>query len=212
MKEAFSFINKRYGKYQYELYSFIEGGDGGMEYPLATLITGDRDLNSLVGISVHEFMHSWFHTIIATNESKYHWMDEGFTSFATIEVLQYLISKGLIDRKLPFFPFQDDYDYYTEYMNSYYVEPMITHSDHFNSNYAYGMSAYINGMIFLKQLEYIIGKKSFDEGLIKYFDIWKFKSPKPKDFVRIMEKTSDMELRWYLDYFVNLTGAIDYSN
>jgi hypothetical protein len=211
MKEAYAFINKRYGKYQYKLYNFIEGGDGGMEYPLATLITGDRDLNSLVGISVHEFMHSWFHTIIATNESKYHWMDEGFTSFATIEVLQFLISKGLIDRKLPIFPFQDDYNYYNEYMNSYYVEPMITHSDHFSSNYAYGISAYINGMIFLKQMEYIIGKKSFDEGLIKYFDTWKFKSPKPKDFVRIMEKVSDLELRWYLDYFVNLTRAVDYS-
>lgn len=210
LKEAFHFINKRYGRYQYGIYNFIEAGDGGMEYPLATLITGDRPLNSLVGISVHEFMHSWYHTMIATNESSYPWMDEGFTSFATIEVLQFLISKGLIEREFPDFPFQNDYNMYQEYINSYFYEPMNIHSDHFSTNYAYGVSAYISGMIFLKQLEYIVGKQSFDAGLLKYFDKWKFKSPKPVDFIRVMEKTSDLELRWYLDYFVNRQGAIDF--
>ena len=211
MKEAFSFMNKRYGRYQYDMYNFIEGGDGGMEYPLATLITGNRPLNSLVGISVHEFMHSWYHTMLATNESLYPWMDEGFTSFATIEVLQYLIAKKLIDRELPEFPFQNDYNTYVDFINSYFYEPMNIHADHYSTNYAYGVNAYVGGMIFLKQLEYIIGKESFDKGLLNYFYKWKFKNPRPIDFIRVMEKTSDLELRWYLDYFVNRAGTIDYS-
>ena len=210
MKEAFGFMNKRYGRYPYRNYNFIEGGDGGMEYPLATLITGDRNLNSLVGISVHEFMHAWYHTSIATNESSYPWMDEGFTSFATIEVLQFLASKGLIEREFPDFPYQNDYNVYKEYVNSFFYEPMNIHSDHFSTNYAYSISAYISGMIFLKQLEYIVGKQAFDAGLLQYFIKWKFKSPKPIDVIRVMEKTSDLELKWYLDYFVNRPGAIDY--
>ena len=58
MDEAFSYINAHYGPYPYEQYSFIQGGDGGMEYPMATLITGERNFTSLVGVSVHELMHT----------------------------------------------------------------------------------------------------------------------------------------------------------
>ncbi|MEL6942988.1 MAG: M1 family metallopeptidase, partial [Bacteroidota bacterium] len=54
MDEVFQYANKTYGKYPYEVYSFIQGGDGGMEYPMATLITGERVLPSLVGVSIHE--------------------------------------------------------------------------------------------------------------------------------------------------------------
>lgn len=40
MDKAFDYINKNFGQYDYKQYSFIQGGDGGMEYPMATLITG----------------------------------------------------------------------------------------------------------------------------------------------------------------------------
>lgn len=210
MVEAFKFMNKRYGRYQYGIYNFIEGGDGGMEYPLATLITGKRSVNSLVGISTHEFMHSWYHMQLATNESLYPWMDEGFTSFATIEVLNYLTKKGLIHRKFKDFPFENDYKHYVRYLKSIVNEPMNYHADHYKTNYAYYNVAYTGGLVFLKQLEYIIGKFSFDKGLLLYFDKWKFKHPKPKDFIRVMEKVSDIELDWYLDDFISSNKTIDF--
>jgi len=211
MVEAFKFMNKRYGKYQYGVYNFIEGGDGGMEYPLATLITGKRSVNSLVGISTHEFMHSWYQMQLATNESLYAWMDEGFTSFATVEVLKYLTDKGLINRKFKDFPYMREYKRYVQYMKNYHYEPMNIHADHYETNYAYYSTAYTGGLIFLKQMEYIVGKKSFDRGLLEYFNKWKFKHPKPNDFIRVMEKESDIELDWYLDDFVNSNKYINYA-
>ncbi len=211
LAEAFTFMNNRYGKYPYNNYTFIEGGDGGMEYPMATLITGNRGLNSLVGICTHEFMHSWYQMVLATNESLYPWMDEGFTSFATVEILNFLSKRGLISRKFPQFPFQNDYETLIRYNKSLYREPLSTHADHYNTNYAYWENAYTGGEIFLKQLEYIIGKKSFDKGLLAYFDKWKFKHPNPVDFIRVMEKTSDMELDWYLEYYIYTTKNIDYA-
>ena len=48
-----------------------------MEYPMITLITGERSLRSLVGVTVHEMAHSWFQAMVATNESLHEWMDEG---------------------------------------------------------------------------------------------------------------------------------------
>jgi hypothetical protein len=78
------FIEKKFGKYPYKQYSFIHGGDGGMEYPMATLLAGPG-----LGTAFHEWMHSWFQMILGTDESKYAWMDEGFTSFGESLVTEY---------------------------------------------------------------------------------------------------------------------------
>ncbi|MEO7120563.1 MAG: M1 family metallopeptidase, partial [Ginsengibacter sp.] len=76
------YMEKRFGKYPYPQYSFIQGGDGGMEYPMATLIVGPG-----LGTVFHEWMHSWYQMMLGTNESLYPWMDEGFTSYAEGEVM-----------------------------------------------------------------------------------------------------------------------------
>lgn len=96
MDTALDYAQKHFGEYPYLSYSFIQGGDGGMEYPLATLITGNRPLHSLVGVCLHEWMHSWYQMLLASNESLYPWMDEGFTSYAEDLISNYIKSKGLL--------------------------------------------------------------------------------------------------------------------
>jgi len=83
--KALPFIDKHYGEYPYKQYSFIQGGDGGMEYPMATLLKGAGE-----GVVLHEWMHSWYQMILGTNESLYPWMDEGFTSFAESNVQNFI--------------------------------------------------------------------------------------------------------------------------
>ena len=57
--ELLAFFNKHVvGKYPYKQYSVVQGGDGGMEYAMCTLITGNRINRSLVGVTAHEFAHS----------------------------------------------------------------------------------------------------------------------------------------------------------
>lgn len=210
MDKAFTFINTNYGKYPYEQYTFIQGGDGGMEYPMATFITGERTLGSLVGVSVHELMHSWYQMILGTNESLYPWMDEGFTSFASSEVMNHLKIVKALPGDPSAFPQQGSYGGYFAIANSGREEPMTTHSDHYVTNFAYGRAAYSKGATFLSQLRYIIGEENVEKGLLTYFDTWKFKHPNVNDFLRIMEKQSGIELDWYKEYFVNTTHQIDY--
>ncbi len=210
MNEAFKFINKKYGKYPYEQYSFIQGGDGGMEYPMATLITGNRTLPSLVGVSVHELMHSWYQMLLGTNESLYPWMDEGFTSFATAEVMNYLRSEGLLPGKAQKYPWKGSYTGYFNIAQSEFEQPLSTHADHYNTNQAYWVGAYSKGAVFLAQLQYVIGKQAFDRGMLEYFKTWSFKHPNDNDFIRVMEKVSGLELDWYKEYFVYTTYTIDY--
>ena len=212
MNKARNVMNERYGKYQYKEYAFIQGGDGGMEYPLATLITGNRPINSLVGVSVHEQLHSWYQMMLGSNESLYGWMDEGFTSYASEMVENELSRAGLLTgRVAEENPFAGTYSAYTTLATSGKEEPLTTHADHFDSNYAYSLAAYVKGSVFLRQLEYIIGKQNFDRGLLRYFDTWKFKHPNTNDVIRVFEKQSGLELDWYKEDWVNTINTIDYA-
>ena len=202
--KAFDFLSKNFGAYPYAQYSIIQGGDGGMEYPMATLITGNRKLPSLVGVSIHEAAHSWYQGVLATNESLYCWMDEGFTSFASAEAMDYLFKSGMPSGHA------NAYGDYIEIAQSGKEEALDIHADHFVTNYAYGTAAYSKGEVYLAQLEYIIGPFHFRTAMLNYYNTWKFKHPNSNDFLRIMELQSGMELDWYNEYFVHTTKTIDY--
>ena len=207
--EAFKFINKTFGKYPYSKYSIIQGGDGGMEYPMATLITGERTYSSLLSVTIHEVLHSWYQMLLGTNESYLAWMDEGFTSFAQnitfLNKFNNIYNLDLIN------PLKKSYNRYYNFVKTGLEEPLSTHSDHFSTNEAYGVGSYTKGAIFLMQLSYIIGEDNLYKGLRRYYNQWKFKHPNEYDFIRIMEKVSGIELDWYLDYWIKTIHQIDYS-
>lgn len=201
--KAIEFMSEHFGQYPYKQYSVIQGGDGGMEYPMATLVTGGRNLNSLVGVMIHELGHSWYQGVIATNEALYPWMDEGFTSYAAA-----LTSSAIFRPSED--PLRGSYSGYYRLVSSGKEEPMSTHSDHYNTNGAYSAAAYSKGAVFMAQMGYIIGEEARDKGIHSYWNTWSFKHPNVNDYIRIMEKQSGLELDWYKEYFVYTTKTIDY--
>lgn len=203
--DAYKYIKAHYGPYPYKSYSFIQGGDGGMEYPMATLIMGNGKLEGLYGLAMHEWMHTWYQGMLATNEGLYPWMDEGFTTFAENNVVYHTLD-SLKDPS----PQSGAYAGYFMLLKSGYEEPMSTHADHFNTNFGYSITAYSKGAVFLEQLSYIIGTANRDKGLLRYYWEWRFKHPNVNDFIRVMEKQSGIQLDWYKQYFVNSTKHIDY--
>ncbi len=203
--EAMEFFSKNIGKYPYEQYSVVHGGDGGMEYAMSTLISGGRKLGSLVGVMSHEMAHSWFQHILATNETKHEWMDEGFTSFISNLCMNKIMERNKDN------PFENTYKGYRNLALSGKEQPQATHADRYGHNFAYGASAYSKGSIFLSQLGYIIGEDKLMETIRKYFDDFKFKHPVPNDIKRTAEKVSGMELDWYLMDWTQTTNTIDYN-
>jgi hypothetical protein len=214
------FIEKKFGPYPYKQYSFIHGGDGGMEYPMGTLLVGPG-----LGTVFHEWMHTWYQMLLGTNESLYAWMDEGFTDWATHLVSAYyretVTKKRLADNPAAIkrldslsavLPKEQSGSYQSYYFlaKSGYEEPMTTHADHFNTNFAYGTAAYSKGAVFLEQLGYITGASVRDKILLEYYRQWRFKHPNLNDFMRVAEKVSGMKLDWYKEYWVNSTKTIDY--
>ncbi len=218
------FMDKSFGKYPYKQYSFIQGGDGGMEYPMATLLKGAG-----TGVVFHEWMHSWYQMMMGTNESEYAWMDEGFTSYAedlvtrnffgksTQENYKEALQRNPADKAVAdavtFIP-EDNGDSYAAYfalVKSGFEEPLTTHADHFNTNYAYTNAAYAKGAVFMEQLGYVVGTETRNKILLNYYNQWRFKHPNVNDFIQVAEKTSGIKLDWYREYFVNTTKTIDYA-
>ena len=205
--EFLKFFSNTIGKYPYKQYSVIMAGDGGMEYAMCTFIdgVGHPTMRSLYSVTSHEIAHTWFQFLMATNESKHSWMDEGFTSYIDDVALNVVLKEG---KSLPNAKAYSDY---FRWVATGLEEPMTTHADRFKYNTGYGMSAYDKGSIFLSQLQYVIGKDNFDKTLKKYFDDWAFKHPKPNDFIRSAENVSGLELDWYLLDWAQSTMTIDYS-
>lgn len=195
-EKALPYIEKTFGTYPYRQFSFVHGGDGGMEYPMATLCIGP-------GAALHEWMHSWYYGMLGTNESLYPWMDEGFTQYAEERVAAWLNdSKG--------FAQADNYASYFALVRSGKEEPLTTHADHYNLNAAYSPAVYSKGAVFVEQLGYIVGAPVRDKILLEYYRLWRFKHPNAADFMRVAEKVSDMKLDWYKEYWINSTKTIDY--
>ena len=195
-ERALPYIEKTFGPYPYLQYSFVDGGDGGMEYPMATLLAGP-------GAWLHEWLHSWYYGMLGTNESLYPWMDEGFTDYATSRV-------GAFLQNQTGFPFGGNYDTYYSIAKSGKEEALSTHADHYNTNFAYGAAAYGKGSVFMEQLGYITGAQVRDRILLEYYRLWRFKHPNAQDFINVAEKVSGMKLDWYKEYWINSIKTIDY--
>lgn len=209
--QALSYIVERCGDYPYPEFVTIQAADGGMEYPMATFITGHRPLLSLAGVTIHELIHMWYYLILATNESIYPYMDEGFTTYMTEETLNYLAGKNLLPRRQwETNPHKTRIAGYVNFAREGMEEPMSTFADHYLTNAAYWMATYTKASIMLVQLSYIMGQDAFDKVLLEFYDRWKFKHPKPDDFFKIAEEVSGLNLKWYQNLWINTTNTIDY--
>lgn len=198
------FYNDNIGAYPYKQYSVIQGGDGGMEYAMCTLITGGRKLESLVGVTAHELAHTWFQFLLATNEGKHAWMDEGFAGYISELAMDEVTKKKRAN------PFSRQYRGYRFLATSGQEASQGTHADRFATNRISGLTAYHKGCVFLAQLGYVIGEDDLKKTIRQYFKEWAFKHPTPNDFIRIAEKVSDLELDWYLMDWTQTTNTIDY--
>jgi len=181
-----TYFSENIGQYPYDQYSVIQGGDGGMEYAMCTLITGQRSYGSLLGVTAHEMAHTWFQFLLATNEAKQ-------------------LSATKSDN-----PLNRSYRSYIALANSGYEQPLTTHADRYTYNQVYGAAAYSKGAVFIAQLGYIIGEENLKKTIKKYYEDFSFKHPKPMDVVRTAEKVTDLELDWYLMDFAQTTNTVDY--
>lgn len=203
----FQIMNSKFGKYAYPSYAFIQGGDGGMEYGMCTMILGEaKNIEDLMGLMAHEGSHSWYQQMLATNEPVRPWMDEGFTSYAESYVMHQLFPPK--DNRPN--AFVEKIDAYRKFLKKQIEEPAVWLGDHHDNGTSYSYASYVKGELYLVQLGYIVGEENLSKIMTEYFKEWSMKHPTDRDFLHIAQKVSGMDLKWFHHYWINTTKTIDY--
>ncbi|MBQ0152542.1 MAG: M1 family metallopeptidase [Chryseobacterium sp.] len=207
LTKYFQIMNSKFGKYAYPSYAFIQGGDGGMEYGMCTMILGEaKNIEDLMGLMAHEGAHSWYQQMLATNEPTYPWMDEGFTSYAENTVMNQLFPAKEAEPNA----FVGSINAYRNFVKKGIEEPAVWLGDHHDNGSAYSFATYVKGELYLVQLGYIVGEENLAKIMQEYFKQWSMKHPTDRDFLHIAQQVSGMDLKWFHHYWINTTKTIDY--
>ena len=211
VQDIFEWMETKVGPYPYPQYSLVQGGSGGTEYPMLTMILGKRPESKgmsggypIITLAIHEIMHTWWYSVVANDENRNAWLDEGFALFFQYEYTD-AIKKDRVKA------IKASYDYMLPPTRKGAVEPMTTPADFFDANWGYNLSVYHKGAVFLNQLKYIVGEELFWKGMRAYYTKWSFGHPDGDDFILCMEQASGLQLKWYLDLWTKTTKQIDYA-
>ncbi|MFB6099579.1 MAG: M1 family metallopeptidase, partial [Salinibacter sp.] len=209
MPQLTRFYSRNFGEYPYPQMTVAQGGDGGMEYPMFTVISSydgpafeeESSYRSILGTTVHEFAHMWYYSALGSNEADYAWMDEGFTTYATTEGFAHLTDQPADhtgDRRSVVLMHKLGL-----------AEPFSTPADWFKTNLAYGITSYPGGAMLVDMMGYVIGDKQRDQWLKRYFRERKFQHPDPFDLEKFAEQVSGLMLDWYFYQFTRSTRTLD---
>lgn len=219
--KAIEHYSKYLGHYPYNNATAVEGAlsaGAGMEYPTITIIGSPGKKEMLENIIVHEVGHFWLYGILASNERRYPWMDEGINSY--YEDLYYQVNypnKKLLDAPLDKLlgvewakrGYRNHFLYlYSATQNK--DQALGLPSEDFTST-NYGAVVYAKGAIAMQYLNGYLGDSLFNLAMQRYYDTWKFKHPQHEDLRQVLERSTGKNLGWFFEGLVSSDARLDYA-
>lgn len=215
-----------YGSYPYARVTIVDVPDdalgaGGMEYPtlvaagtMSTLGLGavagrsgmDRSLELLIA---HELGHQWWQSMVGFNEAEEPWLDEGFTDYSALRMLEtlYGADSSLLDAGNLRLGYLDGRR--MEYLASPRL-PMYRRAWDFGMM-EYGIATYSKPVLSLRTLERVLGEKTMLDIMSTFFQRYQFAHPTTEDFYAVAEEISGQDLSWFFDGLVYGDGVLNYT-
>jgi hypothetical protein len=177
--------------YEFSQGTIADGPETGMEYPMI-IFNG-----SSLGVTVHEFGHQWFPMTVASNETRYGFMDEGFNEFIDIPAVANIT-------KTPA-NYQGLGSGYRRVAGSELEAPMMWPTDY--AGPYNGIATYSKAPIALHALGAVVGDSAVRKAFASYALQWKWKHPSPWDFFMSMNHSLGKDLGWFWNewFFTNYT-------
>jgi hypothetical protein len=204
-----------FGAYPYPRLTIVDvpeegSGAGGMEYPTFITVGGgygspDGDLGGwgdfMEIVAVHETAHQWWQSMVATNEAREPWLDEGFADYATV---RFMIDRYGLDSESGFFEGRRN-----AFLRAPDV-PMLGPAWEFSYG-EYVAAAYAKPIMALLTLERQVGEETMLRILRAYFERYRFAQPTTADFRAVAEEVSGQPLDWFFDGLVTGEETINYT-
>ena len=195
---ALAWLDKLFGKFAWPQLTNvhrIEGG--GTEFPMMVM-NGSADQ----GLIVHEAGHNYTMGILANNEWREGWLDEGFTSFQTTWFWEELGRDGGYERNEASM-LDLDIDGYSE--------PASLLSEAYRDFVSYNISIYSRGELFFHQLRYVVGTPTMHTILRTFYERWKLKHVDESAFRAVAEEVSKRDLSMLFAQGLHTTELYDYA-
>jgi len=154
---------------------------GGMENPRLTFATptvlaGDK---SLVALVAHELAHSWSGNLVTNATWSDFWLNEGFTVYLEQRIMEriYGVERARMEKQLALQELEQE-------LKDLQPRDQVLHVDLRGRHPDEGFSGipYEKGALFLRRLEEVFGRKTFDRFLERYFDAHAFQSITTAEF------------------------------
>ncbi len=172
----------------------IEGG--GTEFPMMVMNGGASQ-----GLILHEVGHNYTMGILANNEWREGWLDEGFTSFQTA---WYTATHGGEDEypQIEAGILFDDIDRWSQ--------PVSIVSERYRDFFVYNEMIYNKAQLFYEELRYVVGDDVMRRILRTYYARWQLKHVDEDKFRAVCEEVSGQDLGWLFGQWLHGTPLIDY--
>ena len=168
---------------------------GGMEYPRLTIMQPWADTLSLAGDLMHETGHMWFPMQVGSSETRFPWMDEGFTQFDAAQAMRAIYGEpragGRIADQEP-----GQRTLYTKRAAAGQDQILMTRGDLFPSD-LYNVMYYDKTAQVLSALRGMLGEETFHRAFREYGRRWTGRHPYPYDFFNTIEDVSKQDLSWF---------------
>jgi len=194
---ALAWLDSLYGKFPWPQITNvhrIEGG--GTEFPMMVM-----DGSAGLGLIVHEVGHNYTMGVLANNEWREGWLDEGFTSFQTGWFFE---SHG----QGPAYPGIEGNILFWDLER--WSEPVSMVSERYRDFATYNTMIYTKAQLFYEQLRYVVGDETMRRILRAYYARWKLKHVDETAFRDVAEEVSGMDLKWLFAQWLHATPLIDY--
>ena len=220
-KAAIKWFGLWYGRYPYPTITVVDpapggGGSGGMEYP--TFITAGTSF--LINrwpfervlfpeeVTVHEFGHQYWQSMVATNEFEESWLDEGFNSYSTGKAMEQAYGPWLIQLPGGLRLGGLEMARLGNGRNRAFDAIRTNAWSYSPGNYAF--NSYDRTDLTLRTLESLIGQPAMARVMRTYHERFRFRHPSSDDFFATASEVAGRDLRWFFEQTVERPGVVDY--
>lgn len=196
-RDAIEQLSKYLWGYPWPQMTSMEGviQSGGMEYPMMTLISPWADTLSLAGDIMHETGHMWFPMQVGSNETRYPWMDEGFTQFDAAQAMGAIYGESRTGGR----PNDSEHGQRSLYLNAARAgdDMQLMWPGDLYPESLYFVMFYDKTAQVLAALRGVIGEDTFHRAYREYGHRWIGKHPYPYDFFNTMSSVAGRDLSWF---------------
>lgn len=197
---ALSWLQELFGPYPWpQLTNLHRLESGGTEFPMVIMNGGAGE-----GLIVHETTHQYLHGILANNEWREGWLDEGFTSFVTN---WYFEEKGTDPQEV----WGRTMEGLAEWDRAGLAAPIATPGAEFPDPRTYGVMTYTRTSAVMRMLRELVGEDVFRRALRTYFDRHRLSHVTGEEFQQVVEEVSGRDLDWFFDQWIRSTARLDYA-